>query len=171
MAWPVRSPSPRAEFGRIYLRALVAAAKDRVELHRSKGHRLRLVLARRRLRKLLAYEAERNVPIGTSNGRPSRLALAVVSLAWIVLATLLAIAEVRAPGTSWVTILDVPTLALTVVWFWLAVTGLPAAQPTEAAVPADRRKAPRDGPMPVFEWLRASGFSAPDGGGSSPSHH
>jgi hypothetical protein len=64
-----RFGSPRAEFGRTYLRSLIAFSEERVELHRAGGHRLRLRLAARRLHKLRAYESQRGLPPGAATER------------------------------------------------------------------------------------------------------
>src|SRR3954452_22333776 len=44
VATPGRSRSGRPEFGRVYLRSLIASAEEQVDLHRTGGHRLRLWL-------------------------------------------------------------------------------------------------------------------------------
>ena len=125
MASPVRSRSGRPEFGRVYLRSLIASAEERVDLHRERGHRLRLRVATRRLRKLLAYENQRHTRIGAAAAAPPRLALAVVSVSWLASMVLLGIVRLQDAGALWVTILEVPTLALVVLWFLLAVACVP----------------------------------------------
>ena len=79
MAPPVRSRSGRPEFGRVYLRSLIASAEERVDLHRTRGHRLRQRVATRRLRKLLAYENQRHVRIGAAEQGQPRVVLGLVS--------------------------------------------------------------------------------------------
>lgn len=126
MASPVRSRSGRPEFGRVYLRSLIASAEERVELHRTRGHRLRRRLATRRLRKLLAYENTRHTRIGATEAAPPRLALAVVSVLWLASIVLLGILKLDDARALWVSILEVPVLALAVLWFLLAVACVPA---------------------------------------------
>jgi hypothetical protein len=158
--------------GQIYLQSLIASADGRVELHRARGHRLRLRIATRRLRKLQAYEEWRGGPVETFDRRSLQVALLFVSVIWIVLAAMLAVVELEHGSASSVTILVVSLLALTVVWFRLAVlcvptndeeeqTGVPT-QPSARGTP-DRRTAARGGPMPVFEYLRVAGFGGRDG--------
>lgn len=125
MASPVRSRSGRPEFGRVYLRSLIASAEEQVELHRTRGHRLRLRLATRRLRKLLAYENTRHARIGTAQPAPPRLAVALVSVVWLASMALLGILKLADAGALWVSILEVPILALAVLWFFLAVACVP----------------------------------------------
>jgi hypothetical protein len=64
-----RFGSPRAEFGRTYLRSLIAISEARLATQRAEGHRLRSRLAVRRLRKLRAYEAQRGLPLGAAPER------------------------------------------------------------------------------------------------------
>ena len=136
MASPVRSRSGRPEFGRVYLRSLIASAEERVELHRTRGHRIRLHVATRRLRKLLAYENQRHLRIGSAQRarRPgSRVGRGLGRLG-------------RGPGRCsrrsqlrhatafWMTVAELPMLALTVLWFVLAVACVPADRPSPEQV-------------------------------------
>ena len=111
-----------------YLRSLIASAEERVDLHRERGHRLRHRVATRRLRKLLAYENQRHARIGAAETAPPRLALAVVTVSWVASMVLLGVLKLEAAGALWLTILEVPTLALVVLWFWLAVACVPAVE-------------------------------------------
>ena len=126
MASPVRSRSGRPEFGRVYLRSLIASAEERVELHRSRGHRIRLRVATRRLRRLLAYENQRHVRIGSARSTRPKVALAAVSVVWVAALVLLAAVELRHASAFWVTVVELPVLALIVLWFVLAVACVPA---------------------------------------------
>ena len=125
MAAPARSRSGRSEFGRVYLRSLIDSAEERVELHRSRGHRLRQRVATRRLRKLLAYENQRHIPVGKAVWAPPRLALAVVSIVWLAAIAALATLVLGDAGAFWVSAVEVAALALAVVWFVLAVACVP----------------------------------------------
>ena len=100
MASPVRSRSGRPEFGRVYLRSLIASAEERVELHRTRGHRIRLRVATRRLRKLLAYENQRHLRIGSARQAPPRFAVAVVSVLWVAALALLVACELGTRARS-----------------------------------------------------------------------
>jgi hypothetical protein len=128
MASPVRSRSGRPEFGRVYLRSLIASAEERVELHRSRGHRIRLRVATRRLRRLLAYENQRHVRIGSARSARPRIALALVSVVWVAALVALATLELRHASAVWVTAVELPMLALVVLWFVLAVACVPAGR-------------------------------------------
>ena len=139
MASPVRSRSGRPEFGRVYLRSLIASAEERVELHRTRGHRIRLRVATRRLRRLLAYENQRHVRIGSARSARPKLALAVVSVVWVAALVLLAALELRDASAFWVTAVELPMLALIVLWFVLAVACVPA----DRASPDQVTTAPR----------------------------
>jgi len=155
-----------SRFGEIYLRSLIASAEQHVDLQRSKGRRLRVRIAERRLRKLQAYEAWRGGPVGTFDRRSLRPALVCVSVLWIVLASLLGVVELRqGSGAFSVTILLVSLLVLTAVWFQLAVLCVPANDHREQTAPqsppaapptAERRRSARGDPMPVFEYLRVA---------------
>ncbi|HEX4526595.1 MAG TPA: hypothetical protein VH108_07625 [Gaiellaceae bacterium] len=159
-------------FGQLYLGSLIASAEQRVELHRAKGHRLRLRIAARRLRKLQAYEEWRGGPVELLDGRSLQVALLVVSVIWIVLGALLGLVELDHGSDFWVTILLVSLLSLTVVWFRLAVLCVPTTEDQEREGPlnqsttpgtTERRTSARGGPMPVFEYLRVAGFVGRDG--------
>jgi hypothetical protein len=126
MASPVRSRSGRPEFGRVYLRSLIASAEERVELHRSRGHRIRRRVATRRLRRLLAYENQRHIRIGPSAAGRPKIALAVTSFVWAAALALLAAVELRHASAVWVTAVELSMLALSVLWFVLAVACVPA---------------------------------------------
>ncbi len=126
MAAPVRSHSGRAEFGRVYLRSLIDSAEERVELHRTRGQRLRLRVATRRLRKLLAYENQRHLPIGAAVPAPPRAAVVVVSVAWVASLALLGVLHLEDVGALWLSIAEVPMLGLAGLWFFLAVACIPA---------------------------------------------
>jgi hypothetical protein len=139
MASPVRSRSGRPEFGRVYLRSLIASAEERVELHRSRGHRIRLRVATRRLRKLLAYENQRHVRIGSARHAAPRFAVAVVSVLWVAALALLVALEYRHASDLWVTAVELSMLALTVLWFMLAV----ACVPPDRSSPEQVTTAPR----------------------------
>jgi len=126
MASPVRSRSGRPEFGRVYLRSLIDSAEERVELHRSRGHRVRLRVATRRLRRLLAYENQRHARIGSARAAQPKIALGVVSVVWVAALVLLAVVELRNASAFWVTAVELAALALIVLWFALAVACVPA---------------------------------------------
>ncbi len=126
MASPVRSRSGRPEFGRVYLRSLIASTEERVELHRSRGHRIRRRVATRRLRRLLAYENQRHLRIGSARSARPTIALAVASVIWLAALVLLAAVVLRDASTVWVTAVELPALALSVLWFVLAVACVPA---------------------------------------------
>jgi hypothetical protein len=126
MASPARSRSGRPEFGRVYLRSLIDSAEERVELHRTRGHRLRLHVATRRLRKLLAYENQRHLRIGSAHRTPPKLALGVVSVVWVAVLAALAALQLRHATALWMTVAELAMLALTVLWFVLAVACVPA---------------------------------------------
>ncbi len=129
MALRVRSRSGRAEFGRVYLRSLIAATEERIEFHRTRGDRLRVALATRRLRKLLAYENTRDLPVGVAAEGPPKAALLAVSGVWLALMVGLAILGLEHAGSLWLTIFEVPALALAVLWFFLAIACVPADRP------------------------------------------
>jgi hypothetical protein len=122
---PGRSRSGRPEFGRVYLRSLIASAEERVDLHRSRGQRVRLWIATRRLRKLLAYENTRHVRIGSAAAAPPRLAVAVVSTAWLASIGLFGLLRLEHAGAFWVSVGEVPMLLLCVAWFFLAIACVP----------------------------------------------
>jgi len=126
MAPPVRSRSGRPEFGRVYLRSLIASAEERVELHRLRGHRLRRWIATRRLRKLLAYENQRHRRIGAAERAQPRFAVAAVSVLWLAALVLLVTLKLHHAGALWVTAAEVSMLALSLLWFFLAVVCIPA---------------------------------------------
>jgi hypothetical protein len=126
MAPPVRSRSGRPEFGRVYLRSLIASTEERVDLHRTRGHRLRRRVATRRLRKLLAYENQRHARIDAAARNQPRTAIALVSVAWLVTMVLLVILELQDAGPVWVTAVELPMLGLAIAWFFLAVACVPA---------------------------------------------
>jgi hypothetical protein len=130
MASPVRSRSGRPEFGRVYLRSLIASAEERVELHRTRGHRIRLRVATRRLRRLLAYENQRHLRIGSARTAQPWLALALVSLVWAASLVLLAAFALRHASAPWMTAAELAMLTLTVLWFVLAVACVPADRPS-----------------------------------------
>ena len=130
MASPVRSRSGRPEFGRVYLRSLIASAEERVELHRTRGHRIRLRVATRRLRRLLAYENQRHVRIGSARSGQPWISLALVSVVWVASLVLLGVLELRDASSLWMTAVELPMLALTVLWFVLAVACVPADRPS-----------------------------------------
>ena len=122
---PGRSRSGRPEFGRVYLRSLIASAEERVDLTGRSGHRLRLWLATRRLRRLLAYENTRHARIGAAAAAPPRLAAALVTVAWAASAVLYGILRLSHAGAFWVSAGEVPVLLLCVAWFFLAVACIP----------------------------------------------
>jgi hypothetical protein len=122
---PGRSRSGRPEFGRVYLRSLIASAEEQVDLHRTGGHRLRLWLATRRLRKLLAYENTRHSRIGAVAAPPPRFALAAVSVAWLASIAVFAALRLAGAGRLWLSASEVPILALCVAWFFLAIARIP----------------------------------------------
>ena len=134
MASPLRSRSGRPEFGRVYLRSLIASAEERVELHRTRGHRIRLHVATRRLRKLLAYENQRHLRIGSARQAPPRLAVALVSILWVAALALLVACEIRQASAFWMTVAEVSMLTLTLLWFVLAVACVPADRPSPEEV-------------------------------------
>jgi len=126
MASPVRSRSGRPEFGRVYLRSLIASTEERVELHRSKGHRLRRRLATRRLRKLLAYENQRHLRVGTVESAPPRIAVAAVAVLLLAAVLVLGVLQFRQAAALWVTIAELALIVLTLLWFFLAVARVPS---------------------------------------------
>jgi hypothetical protein len=140
MASPVRSRSGRPEFGRVYLRSLIASAEERVELHRAGGHRLRLWVATRRLRRLLAYENRRHDRIGAVAVRePPRAAVAAVSAALVAVLVVLGILELRDASAFWLTAAELPMLAMSLLWFFLAVRCLSNDRPSPEQVTTDER--------------------------------
>jgi hypothetical protein len=122
---PGRSRSGRPEFGRVYLRSLIASTEEQVDRHRTSGHRLRLWLATRRLRKLLAYENTRHSQIGVAAAAPPRLALAVVSAAWLASVVLYAILRLGDAGAFWIAVGEVPIFVLCLAWFFVAIACIP----------------------------------------------
>jgi hypothetical protein len=58
--------------GRIYLQSLIASAEGSVKAHRAENHKFRLRIATRRLRKLRAYEAERDLRADALRGSERR---------------------------------------------------------------------------------------------------
>jgi hypothetical protein len=157
-------------FGHIYLQSLIASAEARVDLHTSRGHKLRLRIAARRLRKLHAYQEWRSAPADGVPAPSRRVALILVSGAWIGLAAVLGMLELQ--GTAFgASIGLVAIFALTVVWVVLAVVNLPITDDQEPSdgssrLPPsgwpERRRAPRGGPIPVFEYLRVAGLNVGD---------
>jgi hypothetical protein len=130
MGPPVRSRSGRPEFGRVYLRSLIASAEERVELQRTRGHRFRLWVATRRLRKLLAYENQRNSRIGAASGAPPRIMFGVVSVLLLAALVLLGLLEFQHASAFWMTAVEVPMFALAVLWFLLAVACVSTDRPS-----------------------------------------
>jgi len=136
-------PAGRTAFRRIVLDSLIASAASELELRQSRRQRLRARSAERRLAGLLderrALDADRFVP------RPWRWVRAastgyIVTVAWLVGAVLLG-AQIAAQGVhSKLTIAgDIGMLALSLLWFLLAVARIPfTASEGDPAEPAAR---------------------------------
>jgi hypothetical protein len=122
-------PTGRAEFRRIVLDSLIASAASELEIRRSRRQRLRARAAERRLTELLyerrALEDDRFVPRPWKWVRASSTGY-VVTVAWLVGAVLLG-AQIAVHGVhSRLTIAgDIGMLALSLLWFLLAVARVP----------------------------------------------
>lgn len=122
-------PTGRAEFRRIVLDSLIASAASELELRQSRRQRMRARSAERRLAELLY---ERRVLDGDRYiARPWKWVRAastgyVVTVAWLVGAVLLGAQIARHGIHSRLTIAgDIGMLALSLLWFLLAVARIP----------------------------------------------
>lgn len=128
-------PAGRAEFKRLVLDSLIASAASELELHRSRHRRLRARSARRRLDELRnerrALDADRFVPRPWGWAR-SRATGYLVTVAWLVGAVSLG-AQIALRGVhTHVTIAgDLAMLALSLLWFLLAVARVPLRTPED----------------------------------------
>src|SRR5204863_4843905 len=135
MRLSTHGPAGRAQFRRTILQSLIGSAEAEVALRRSRRQRLRARRAERRLdelrRQLLALENGYRRPAG-NRWRSAALGRAVGAL-WIVGAVLLGI-EIAVDGVDSTTVIvgDAAMLALTVVWFLLAVARVPVSEPRSA---------------------------------------
>lgn len=136
-------PTGRAEFRRIVLDSLIASAASELEVRRSRRQRLRARSAERRLAELLyerrVLDGDRYVPRPWKWVRAATTGYAV-TIAWFVGAGLLGAQIVLHGVHSRLTIAgDIGMLALSLLWFLLAVARIPftasEADRPEAAAP------------------------------------
>jgi len=122
VSWSTHTREARSEFHRLYLASLTAAVEARVERHRATHQRLRLRLAERRLAEL--RRAAGDAAEAQTAARPVA-ALATATLALVCSGAFLglAIGLHLEPGVR--AIADLSLLALTLLWFLLAVACSP----------------------------------------------
>ena len=130
-------PTGRAEFKRVLLDSLIASAASELELRRSRHQRLRARSARRRLEDLTRerreLDADRFRRRAWSWPRAAATGYLVTGL-WLAGATLLGVQiafhGVHSPATI---AGDVAMLALSLLWFLLAVARVPARERSSTA--------------------------------------
>jgi hypothetical protein len=133
-------PAGRAEFRRVLLDSLIDSAASDLELRRSRNQRLRARSAERRLEEL--RRELRALESGEFSRRSSewfRSAAAgyVVTVLWLIGATLLG-AHIVVDGvhTHLTVVGDISMLALSLLWFLLAVVRVPVSEPDDDEPPA-----------------------------------
>jgi hypothetical protein len=129
MSWSSYARDGRSEFNRVYVASLTASVEGQVERHRAKRQRLRLRRAERRLAELKrvtvpSAEAETQREEATDETRPVA-ALVTVTLAWLGSAAILALCVSLQLEPAVTGVADLSLLALTVLWFVLAVACSP----------------------------------------------
>jgi hypothetical protein len=125
MSWSTYTREARTELQRLYLGALTASVESQVERHRGSRHRLRLRLAERRLAELRRLSSVDDVAeTAPAAGRPVS-ALTTVTAAWLASGAILGLCVVRSLEPAVTGLADLVLLALTLVWFMLAVACLP----------------------------------------------
>jgi hypothetical protein len=129
MTWSTYARDGRSEFNRVYVASLTASVESQVERHRAKRQRLRLRRAERRLAELRriyvpAAEAETQGQALSEAQRPIA-ALVTVTAAWLGSAAILALCVSLQLEPAVTGVADLSLLALTLVWFVLAVACSP----------------------------------------------
>src|SRR5690242_16141018 len=127
MSWSTHTREARSEFQRLYLTSLIAAVERRVERHRARRQLLRLRLAERRLaelRRVARLVAEPPAVRVEDVARPLT-ALATVTAALLCSGAFLGVAVGLSLDPGVTAIADLAVLALTLVWFLLAVACSP----------------------------------------------
>jgi hypothetical protein len=128
-------PAGRAAFRRVVLDSLIASAASELELRRSRRERVRARSARRRLDELLRerreLDADRFVRRPWAWPRAAATGYVVTAL-WLAGATLLGVQLATHGVHAWRTIAgDVAMLALSLLWFLLAVARVPVREPVD----------------------------------------
>jgi hypothetical protein len=117
MSWSTYAREGRSEFNRVYVASLTASVENQVERHRAKGQRFRLRRAERRLAELRGQEAtDTDLPVA---------ALVTVTAAWLGSAAILALCVSLSLEPAVTGVADLSLLALTLLWFMLAVACSP----------------------------------------------
>jgi hypothetical protein len=123
MSWSTHTREARSEFQRLYLTSLIAAVEGRAERHREQRQRLRLRLAERRLAELRRV-AEPGIALTDGAARPIAT-LATVTIALVCSGAFLGLAVGLRLEPNVTAVTDLALLALTLVWFLLAVACSP----------------------------------------------
>lgn len=127
MSWSTHTRAARGELHRLYVTSLIAAVEARVEQHRAQHQRLRLRLAERRLaelRRVAGHVVAGETAQAQTTAKPIA-ALATVTLALVCSGAFLGIAVGLDLEPAVAAIADLSLLALTLVWFLLAVACSP----------------------------------------------
>jgi Flp pilus assembly protein TadB len=125
MSWSTYTREARTELQRLYLGALTASVESQVERHRESRHRVRLRRAERRLAELRRLSSvEDPVETAAAAARPVT-ALTTVTAAWLASGAILAVCVVMNLEAAVTGLADLVLLALTLVWFMLAVACSP----------------------------------------------
>jgi hypothetical protein len=123
MSWSTYTREARTELQRLYLGALTASVESQVERHRDSRHRLRLRRAERRLAELRRLGSADEVAAAAAS--PPVAALTTVTAAWLVSGAILGLCVVMNLEAAVTGLADLVLLALTLVWFLLAVACSP----------------------------------------------
>jgi hypothetical protein len=128
MSWSSYGREGRSEFNRLYVSSLIASVESQVERHRAKGQRLRLRRAERRLAELrqlpVPATAHQSQAEATDDGRPVGV-LRVATVAWLCSGAMLAVCVALRLEAGVTAVADLALLALTLMWFLLAVACSP----------------------------------------------
>jgi hypothetical protein len=140
-------PAGRAEFRRVLLDSLIASAVTDLELRRSQRQRLRTRTAQRRLDELTRerreLDADRFTPRSWGWARSAATGY-LVTLVWLLGAALLGVQIALHGVHTWPTIAgDIAMLALSLLWFLLAVARVPVRSPEGDEPEAPASAAPR----------------------------
>jgi hypothetical protein len=123
MSWSTYTREARTELQRLYLGALTASVESQVERHRDSRHRLRLRRAERRLAELRRLGSADEVAAAAAS--PPVAALTTVTAAWLMSGVILGLCVVMNLEAAVTGLADLVLLALTLVWFLLAVACSP----------------------------------------------
>lgn len=136
MRLSTHGPAGRAQFRRTVLQSLIGSAEAEVELRRSRRQRLRARWAERRLdelRRELSWLDDGYLRPAGRRWRASAALGRAVGVLWLLGAVLLGL-EIAVDGVHSTTVIvgDVAMLALSVVWFLLAIARVPVSEPQSA---------------------------------------